>query len=95
MAALSSTGRRGQTAKLRLKVYDDSGQAQVSAVVRRNGKLVGRAKTGFGPVAYGSVYFVGWHVPRAAPKGRYTFCVVAADHANNHSTESCAPLTLR
>jgi hypothetical protein len=56
---------------------------------------VATARTGFGPVAYGSVYYVGWMIPRAAPMGTYSFCVVAYDRAAHHSRRSCAPLALR
>lgn len=93
--ALSSTGARASTAKLRFRIYDDSGVAKAVATVKRDGSVVGTAKTGFGPVAYGSVYYVGWQVPRAAPKGRYTFCVTAFDRAAHRSTSTCAPLALR
>jgi hypothetical protein len=92
---LASKGTRGHTAKLRLRIYDDRGVAKAVATVKRNGKVVGTAKTGLGPVAYGSSYFVGWHVAAKAPKGRYTFCVVATDRAGNHSPSSCARLVLK
>jgi uncharacterized repeat protein (TIGR01451 family) len=93
--ALSSSGRRGHAAQLRLKIYDDSGVAKAVATVKRNGKAVATAKTGFGPVAYGGIYYVGWNVPLSAPMGRYTFCVVALDRAAHQSRTTCAPLALR
>jgi uncharacterized repeat protein (TIGR01451 family) len=93
--AIASKGTRGQTAKLRFRTYDDRGVAKAVATVKRNGKVYRTAKTGFGPVAYGSTYFVGWHIAANAPKGRYTFCVVATDRAGNHSPSSCAALILK
>jgi hypothetical protein len=93
--ALRSAGRRGRSAPLEFRIYDDSGIARATATVERNGKPVGSAATGFGPVAAGSIYYVGWHVPAKARKGRYSFCVVAVDRARHSSKQSCAPLTLR
>lgn len=92
--ALGSSGRRGAAAKLRFRIYDDYGVAKALTTVRRNGRVVGTASTGFGPVAYGSAYYVGWNVPASLPRGTYRFCVVAVDRAGNHSRSSCAPLTL-
>jgi len=93
--ALSTSGKRGAVAKLRFKIYDDQGVAKAITTVQRGATVVGSASTGYGPVAYGSVYFVGWHVPAKAAKGSYRFCVVAVDHAGNKSAQSCAPLALK
>ena len=57
--------------------------------------MVGKASTGYGPVAYGSVYYLGWQVPARAVKGNYSFCVVAVDRAGNKSAQTCAPLALK
>jgi len=92
--ALASAGRRGRAAQLRFKVYDDNGVAKVTTTVKHNGSIVGTASTGYGPVAYGSIYFLGWKVPARAAKGNYSFCVVAVDRAGNKSAQTCAPLAL-
>ena len=88
-------GQRGLAAKLRFEIYDGQGVAHALAGVKRNGQQAGVADTGFGPVAYGSVYCVGWNVPGHAPKGNYSFCVVGVDKAGNKSPQSCAPLALK
>jgi len=93
--AVASTAKRGNTAKLRFRIYDESGVAKALATIERDGKLFSTASSGFGPVAYGTTYFLGWHVPALAPKGTYKFCVVAVDRAGNHSRSSCAPLALK
>jgi hypothetical protein len=93
--ALSTSAKRGATAKLRFKIYDDQGVAKAITTVKRGTAVVGTAGTGYGPVAYGSVYYVGWHVPAKATKGNYRFCVVAVDRAGNKSAQSCAPLALK
>ena len=93
--AVASAGKRGNTVKLRFRIYDESGQAKALATVERNGKLFATTSSGFGPVAYGTTYFIGWNVPALAPKGTYKFCVVAVDHAGNHSRSSCAMLALK
>jgi hypothetical protein len=92
--AVASIAHRGRVADLRFKIYDNSGEAKATATVKRKGKAIGKASTGFGPVAYGSVYYVGWKVPKKLAAGKYSFCVVAYDHANHHSRTSCAALTV-
>jgi Domain of unknown function DUF11 len=93
--ALFTSGKRGGVAKLRFKIYDDQGVAKATTTIKRGSKVVGTAKTGYGPVAYGSIYFVGWRVPVKAVKGSYWFCVAAFDRAGNKSAQSCAPLSLK
>jgi len=93
--ALGSSGKRGATAKLRFKIYDDQGTARALTTIKRGKAIVATPSTGFGPVAYGSVYYVGWHVPAKAAKGSYWFCVTAVDRAGNKSAPSCAPLAVK
>ena len=93
--ALASAGARGRAAKLKFRIYDDRGVAKATVTVKRNGKAVGTARSGFGPVAFGSTYYLGWQVPKRASKGTYTFCVVAYDRAANHSPSSCAALSVQ
>lgn len=93
--ALYTPAKRGTVAKLRFKIYDDQGVAKAITSVKRGSTLVGTAQTGYGPVASGSVYYVGWHVPAKAAKGNYWFCVTAVDRAGNKSAQSCAPLALK
>jgi hypothetical protein len=93
--AVDSTATRGATARLKFKIYDDHGTAKALTTIRHDGKLVAKANTGFGPVAAGATYFVGWHVPTKATKGTYTFCVVAVDKAGNKSRASCAGLLVK
>jgi hypothetical protein len=94
-SALASTAKRGTVAKLRFKIYDDQGVARALTTIKRGNTLLATPSTGFGPVAYGSVYYVGWHVPANATKGSYWFCVTAVDRAGNKSAPSCAPLLLK
>jgi hypothetical protein len=93
--ALSSAAKRGRLASLRFTIYDDKGVAKALTSVKRNGRVVGTANTGYGPVAFGSVYYISWHVPAKAAKGKYSFCVVAVDRAGNKSAQSCAPVALK
>ncbi len=93
--ALASAGRLGGSANLRFRIYDNSGIAKATVTIRRADQVVATRRSGFGPVAYGSVYFVAWAVPRTAPPGTYSFCVVATDRSGNSSARSCAPLALR
>lgn len=93
--AYFTSGKRGQVAKLRFRIYDDQGLARAMTTITHGAKVVARANTGYGPVAYGSVYYVGWRVPPKAAKGSYRFCVVAVDRAGNRSAPSCAALALK
>jgi uncharacterized repeat protein (TIGR01451 family) len=93
--ALSSKGTRGHLAALRFHIYDDHGFAKAVTTVKRKGKTVTTRRTGFGPVAFGSTYYVGWKIPKKAAKGSYTFCVVAQDRAGNKSRPSCGTLTVK
>jgi hypothetical protein len=91
--ALPSKGRRGQVAKLRFSVLDDSGRARETVRVFRSAKVVGTRTTGFRPtnaLAYASV---GWRVP-AGVAGRLRFCVSAADPSGNVAPRACARLTI-
>jgi hypothetical protein len=93
--ALFTSGVRGAVAKLRFKIYDDQGVAKALTTIKRGATVVATTSTGYGPVAFGSVYYVGWHVPTQAAKGNYWFCVAAVDRAGNKSAQSCAPLALK
>lgn len=93
--AVKSTGRRGRIAAVRFKIYDDRGFAKAIATIKHKGKKVATRRTGFGPVAFGSTYYVGWKVPKKAAKGVYSFCVVAIDRAGNKSRSSCGRLTVK
>ena len=93
--ALLTAAKRGGVAKLRFKIYDDHGIAKAITTVKRGTTVIGKATTGYGPVVSGSVYYVGWRVPRKAAKGKYTFCVTAIDRAGNKSAQSCAPVALK
>jgi uncharacterized repeat protein (TIGR01451 family) len=93
--ALKSAGKRGRTVALRFRIYDDQGIAKAIATVKRKGKKVSVRRTGFGPVAFGSTYYVGWKIPKKAAKGKYSFCVVAVDRAGNKSRASCGALTIK
>lgn len=93
--AIASSAKRGKVAKIRFRIYDNSGVAKAIVTIRRGRKMVGHVSTGFGPVAAGGVYYVAWHVPKKLKPGRYTFTVVAADRAKHKSKPSHATFTVR
>jgi uncharacterized repeat protein (TIGR01451 family) len=93
--ALSSRVSRGKSSALRFKLYDDRGVAKATATVKRNGKVVATLKTGYGPVVYGTIYFLPWKVSAKLDRGGLSFCVVATDRSGNSSASSCAPVSLR
>jgi hypothetical protein len=93
-SALVNTVHRGSTAALRFKIYDDRGRARATGTVKKGTTVIATLKSGFGPVAAGTVYYLPWKVPSSF-SGSYTFCVVATDRAGNKSRPSCAPLSVR
>ena len=93
MTALKSTGRRGAVARLRYRVYDDSGVSSDYVQVFRGRRLLASGTTDFGP-AQGGVYFVRWRVPRKAKSG-LKFCVRSSDESGNTSERSCAPIKIK
>lgn len=93
--ALGSAALPGTMAKLKFRISDNRGTAKALVTVKHGARIVGTAKTGFGPVVAGSTYFVGWHVPKTLRKGEYSFCVVAVDKAGNRSHSTCAALAVK
>ena len=89
--ALASAGKRGTVAKLRFKIYDDHGVAKALTTIKHGAVTVGTSNTGYGPVAYGSVYYTGWKVPSTLAKGNYSFCVVGVDNAGNTASNGPEP----
>ena len=93
--ALASRVSSGKSSALRFKLYDDRGVAKATATVKRDGKVLATLKTGYGPVVYGTIYFLPWKVPAKLTTGGLSFCVVATDRSGNSSRSSCAPVSLR
>ena len=92
--ALRSIGKRGAVAKLKYKVSDDTGKSVEAIAVFRGTKVIARLPGELGE-ALGRVYHFKWRVPRKLKKGKYRFCVIAGDEAENVSRRSCAKLTIK
>jgi hypothetical protein len=93
--ALASSGKRGQVARLRYRVSDDSGRSREDVTVlrgkRRLATIRGRLDLADKETLF---YFVRWRVPRSTRRGTLRFCVRGVDAAGNRSKESCAALRI-
>jgi hypothetical protein len=92
LVAPAPASRRGGIARLRYRVYDDSGVTSEYLQVYRSHRLLAAGHTEFGP-AQGAIYWVGWRVPRLV-KGAVKFCVRSSDESGNTSARSCAPVKI-
>jgi ribosomal protein S28E/S33 len=96
VSALASTGRRGEVARLRFRVADDSGRSRRVATVYRGARRIGSVASALAredPAAL--YYFLGWRVPRTLAPGQLRFCVRAFDAAGNAGGPSCSSLRVR
>ena len=88
--ALQSAGRRGNSMRLRYRLYDDSGKASVAlAVHAASGRVVASFKIPLRPVAFQSVASVAWKVPRTLAPGQLRVCLTATDPSGNRSRKAC------
>jgi hypothetical protein len=87
--------QRGETARLRFGVSDDSGFARLTVLVTRGARTVARLGTGVRAVKPKGLQAVTWHVPKSLPRRPLHSCVVARDLAGNRSRRSCASVTVR
>ena len=88
--ALPSAGARGGHARLRYRVNENTGVAQVTIRVGRQS-----VHTRFRRLAATRIYGAVWRVSRSALRGKHRFCVRASDRSRNTSRWSCAALTVR
>ena len=89
--ALPGAAKRGQRARLRFRLLDNSGRAAAAVTVSRGAARVAVLRRRSGP-ARGGVSSVRWRVPGSLAPGRLTFCVRPADGSGNTGRRSCAPL---
>ena len=91
---IGGVAKRGGTARLRFRVFDDSGKSRETLTIM-NGKVpIGRVAVPLGPVEYRHIYTATWHVPARAAKGTRLYCAVASDEAGNASKRSCSALRI-
>jgi hypothetical protein len=94
--ALATSARRGDVARLRYRVADDSGRSSGSAVVYRGSRRLAQVGTPLADHDAEALYnVIPWRVPTSLRPGKLRFCVSAADEAGNRSAASCAPLNVR
>ena len=95
VTALPSSGTRGQAARLRYRVRDDSRRSREWADVYRGKKRLATVRGPLDEADPGVLfYFLRWRVPRSLVPGTLRFCVTAQDPTGNRSRRSCAPLRI-
>jgi len=85
---------RGQTARLKFGVSDDSAWSKLTATVVVGSHVVATMRTKLARVAPSKPTSLRWKVPKSLPRKGVRVCVVAADGANNRSPKSCANATV-
>jgi hypothetical protein len=94
LRTIGGTARRGGTARLHFRVFDDSGASREVLTIMNGKTTVGRVAVPLAEVVYRRVYTASWHVPLGTAKGRHLYCGVATDRAGNRSKRSCSTLTI-
>lgn len=91
---MGAVAKPGGTARLRFRVFDDSGKSRETLTITRGKMPIGRVEVPLGPVQYRRIYTATWRVPKSAAKGTRLYCAVAADEAGNTSRRSCSALRI-
>lgn len=91
---LPASGRRGGTAKLQYRVFDDSGHSREVLTIFQGRKPIAHVAVALGEVRYRHVYTATWRVPRSERPGKRLWCAVASDEAGNTSKRSCSLLRI-
>jgi Divergent InlB B-repeat domain len=93
VTALSSTGVRGQVARLRYRVIEAGGRSTETARIFRESRLLSTIHGRSHPVEPDALfYFLPWRVPSALAADDLRFCVTSTDLAGNRGKSSCALL---
>jgi Divergent InlB B-repeat domain len=91
---IGGVAKRGGTARLRFRVFDNSGESREVLTIMNGRSTIGRVAVPLAEVVYRQIYTASWRVPRGTAKGRHRYCGVAADKAGNRSKRSCSTLRL-
>src|SRR5262245_16887750 len=95
VTALSSTGERGQLARLRYRVREASGRSREWANVFRKKRRLATVRGPLDEADPRVLYsFLRWRVPQSITPGTLRFCVTAQDPTGNRSKPSCARLRI-
>jgi hypothetical protein len=92
LRTIGGTAKRGSTAKLRFRVFDNSGESREVLTIMNGKSTIGRVTVPLAQVLYRHIYTASWHVPRGTSKGKHLYCGVATDKAGNRSKRSCSTL---
>jgi hypothetical protein len=95
VTALPSTGVRGQTARLRYRVNENSRRSREWANVFRGNRRLATVRGPLDEADPSVLYsFLRWRVPAGVAPGMLRFCVTAEDPTGNRSRPSCGPLRI-
>lgn len=91
---IAGSAARGRIAKLRFRVFDDSGRSRETLTILRGKVPIGRVAVPAADVHYRKIYTANWRVPRTEAPGKHVWCALAADEAGNASKRSCSTLRI-
>jgi hypothetical protein len=90
--AFPATVNRGEVARLKFRVGDDSAWSRLVARVIVGSRVIARRKSPLARVTPAEPVSLRWKVPRSLPKKGVRICVVASDAAGNRSAKTCSPV---
>jgi hypothetical protein len=95
VTAIASTGRKGQTATLRYRVYSPTGRSRETVRVYGPAYLLfATITTRLAKAKPKRTTAAKWNVPTDLQATKLQFCVLAQDAHGNQSKTSCAPLRI-
>jgi hypothetical protein len=92
---LAGSARRGSIAKLRLRVFDNSGKSRELLSLWNGTTKLASVRVPLQTVVYRHLYTAHWPVPTSLTPGSDKYCAIATDPAGNHSRRSCSLYTIR
>jgi List-Bact-rpt repeat protein len=91
---IGGSAARGTIAKLRFRVFDDSGRSSEVLTILRGKVPIGRVTVPAAEALYRKIYTAHWRVPRTERAGEHLWCAVATDQVGNRSKRSCSTLRI-
>lgn len=93
--AFPTTVHRGQVARLKFGVSDDSAWSRTTARITAGRKAIATVRSKLVRVSPSKPTALAWKVPKSLPGKGVRVCVSAADAAGNRSPKSCSAVVVR
>jgi hypothetical protein len=91
---LAGSAHRGTVAKLRFRVFDNSGKSRERLTIWNGTTRLALIRVPMRTVVYRHIYTAPWPVPSTLTAGLRKYCAIASDPAGNHSHRSCSLYTI-